>query len=142
MAERIRVAGGMHSKAPGKRAAIRAIQNGESFLYAVTTRQGAIKIGVSIDVALRISTNIRFGGTERILAFAPGSFDDEQAIHDSLADFALPFSREYYYPTDEVIAVVQEIESRFDLHRHDDAAFGDLLRIAAIADALVARRSA
>lgn len=128
---------GMHSKAPGKRAALRAIQQGESFLYCLSTRQGALKIGISRDVAARIGSGIRFGGTDRLLAFRPGGYQQEQEIHDGLAAFALPYEREYYYPTDEVVDVAYWMADHFDISRLTSGDFPDLCGIARVADALV-----
>ena len=138
MAESISLAGGMHSKAPSKRAALQAIQQGESFIYCLTTRQGAIKFGVSRNVALRIGTSVKFGGTQRLLAFRPGTLEQEQAIHDRLAPFALPFCREYYYPTNEVINVAYEIAAHFDLSRLTSRDFPDIQQIVPVAEAIVA----
>lgn len=137
MSEVIRRAVGMYSKAPGKRAAIRAIQQGEPFLYCLSTRQGAMKIGISRDVALRVGSHIKFGGTDRLLAFRPGTYEQEQEIHDRLAPFALPYEREYFYPTDEVIDVAYSLAEHFDISRLTSTDFPDLLGIAKVADALV-----
>lgn len=131
--------GGMHSKAPGKRAAIAAIQNGEPFLYGLTTRQGAVKIGISTNIGLRLG-NIGYGGTDRLLAFRPGDRTEEQAIHNQLAPYALPYEREYYYPTNEVMEVVMEIAAHFPLYRPESSDFPDLHEIAEVVELIVASR--
>jgi predicted GIY-YIG superfamily endonuclease len=128
---------GMCSKRPGRRAALRAIQLGEPFLYCLSTRQGALKFGISRDVAMRIGSHIKFGGTDRLLAFRPGTLAEEQAIHERLAPYALPYEREYFYPTDEVMDVAYEMAEHFDLSRLTSSDFPDLHQIARVADALV-----
>lgn len=139
MSERIRTPGGMHSKAPGKRAAIAAIQNGQPFLYCLSTRQGAVKIGISVNVGLRLG-NIGYGGTDRLLAFRPGTRAEEQAIHDDLMEYALPYEREYYYPTNEVIGVAIAMSEHLNLYRPEAADFPGLHTIADVVERLVAHR--
>lgn len=79
-------------------AMLRLLQHGDSYVYALLTRHGALKIGVSKDLAQR-KTSIDFGGVDRFLAFVPGTYDDEQAIHATMAaDVRIGTRREYYYP--------------------------------------------
>lgn len=74
------------------------IQRGEPHVYAMLTRDGAIKIGISGDLMQR-KRSIAFGGCERFLGFVPGDYEDERAIHAAIPDdVRLPGRREYYYP--------------------------------------------
>lgn len=127
-------------KSISRRRAVAGIQQGEPFIYCLTTRQGAVKIGISRDVGVRLG-NIGYGGTERLLAFRPGTLEQEQDIHDRLAPYALPFEREYYYPTDEVIEVAYWIGEHFDISRLTTTDFPDLHQIAQVVNALVATRA-
>lgn len=124
-------------KTISRRSAVAAIQQGEPFIYCLSTRQGAVKIGLSRNVGVRLG-NIGYGGTDRLLAFRPGTLEQEQDIHDRLAPYALPFEREYYYPTDEVIEVAYWVGEHFDISRLTTTDFPDLHQIAAVVDALVA----
>lgn len=133
---------GTISNRPSRVEAIRAMQQGEPYIYCLTTGFGAMKIGISRDVARRCSSGIRYGRIDRLLAFRPGSLAEEQAIHDRLAPFALPYEREYYYPTNEVIDVAYWVAEHFDLSRLTSGDFPDLARIAPIAEAMVAARAA
>jgi len=90
--------------------AVRALQNGRSMLYAFRLADGIIKIGCSRDVARRINA---YPGAD-ILAFRFGDFEDEQALHRSLAA-SVARGREYYHPTPEVLAVVNEMRADFRL---------------------------
>ena len=48
-------------------------------------------------------------------AFRFGDYDDEQAVHRSLAAQRIEGKREYYHPTPEVLAVVNEMRSDLGL---------------------------
>lgn len=79
------------------------IQRGESFTYALLTKHGAVKIGITRNLARR-KTAMAYGGFDHFLAFAPGDFDDELAIHHAMPDdVRLPGRREYYYPLYEFV---------------------------------------
>jgi hypothetical protein len=79
------------------------IQRGESFVYALVTRDGAVKIGVSRNLYRR-KTHMALGGFDHFLAFAPGEYADEQNIHNAMQDdVRIPGMREYYYPLHEHI---------------------------------------
>lgn len=101
---------GMHSGAISQNDILRVIQSGETFVYAMLTRQGALKIGVSKNLAQR-KTSIGFGGFERYLAFHPGDYAVEQTIHLAMsADIRIGTHREYYYPVwDLVLPTVNQM---------------------------------
>lgn len=101
---------GARSGRISQNAILRVLQQGESYVYALLTRHGAIKIGVSKDLAQR-KTSIDYGGVERFLAFTPGTYDDEQAIHDAMADdVRIGTRREYYYPVwHEVLPPINQL---------------------------------
>ena len=84
---------------------LRELQQGQPLVYAIETREGAIKIGVTNDLAMRKRT-IKFGGTRRILAFKPGDLSVERGIHSTLDECRIFGTREYYYPAAEVLAAV------------------------------------
>lgn len=86
--------------------ALRAI--GE-VVYAVRVGD-VVKIGHTTNLAAR---RWRLGATE-VLAFQPGTYDDEQALHAALVEH-LHHGREWYYPTPGVMAVVNEMRERLGL---------------------------
>lgn len=93
--------------------AIRALQAvAGSLIYAVRTRDGLIKIGVTTNFMVRSQGII--GGVDEVLAFKAGTRDDEQAIHRSLAGHT-SHGREYYYPTRAVLKVVNEMRGALGL---------------------------
>ncbi len=71
-------------------------------IYFAQMRDGLIKIGYTSDLRQR-----RYGWEQgsRVLAFRYGTLDDEQLIHQGLAD-SRAYGREWYHPTDEVMAEV------------------------------------
>lgn len=100
--------------------ALRALTAGvESVLYAVRLPDGVIKIGCTTDLATR-RLSYRDG---EILAFIPGTFADEKAIHKTLAPH-VAWGREWYRPAPAVIAVVNEMRAHFNLEPlpYEDAA--------------------
>lgn len=99
---------GLVSKRVSQRWILEAIQRGDSFVYALVTREGAIKVGVSTQLAQR-KGNIGFGGTKHYLAYQPGTLDDERDLHARLAPHRIFGTREYYYPTPEVLPVINEM---------------------------------
>ena len=93
--------------------ALDALQHGESMLYAMRVDDGLIKIGCSRDIAKR-----RQWLVGEILALKPGDFDDEREIHRSLTAH-VHHGREWYNPTPEVLAVVNELRRYFKLQPID-----------------------
>lgn len=93
---------------------LRELQQDEQYIYAILTREGAIKIGITTDLATR-KRGIKFGGTRRILAFRPGDIVMERDIHASLSDHRIYGVREYYYPVPGVIAKVNWMCESFGL---------------------------
>ena len=90
--------------------AIRAMTNGESVVYALRLLDGTIKIGCTRDLPKRRTAYDR----SEILAFRFGSLEDEQAIHAALVPHRAR-GREYYHPTPEVLAVINDMRSDFNL---------------------------
>lgn len=80
-----------------------------SVVYACRLPDGVIKIGHTGDLATRTRA---IGG--ELLAFVPGTFDDEHAIHARLADH-VHHGREWYFPTPGVLAVVNEMRARLGM---------------------------
>lgn len=79
-------------------AILRMIQQDDRHVYALLTRDGAIKIGVTWQLDAR-KYHIAFGGVQQYLGFIPGDYADEQDIHNAMADdVRIPGHREYYYP--------------------------------------------
>ena len=86
-----------------KSPSLRALQAGERVVYAMRLPDGVIKIGCCKDLANRSS--MLHG---QILGFRFGDFEDEKAIHATLVKHRAR-GREYYRPTPEVMAVVNEL---------------------------------
>jgi len=83
-------------------------QFGNGLLYAVRFPDGTIKIGHTVRIAERLTQLIsEGGGRPEVLAIKAGTVEDEQALHDSLAAHVRR-GREWYNPTPEVIALVNE----------------------------------
>lgn len=87
-------------------AALRALG---AVVYAVRVGD-VIKIGHTTDLANRVSGL----HADEVLAFAPGTYDDEQELHARLTEH-LHHGREWYYPTPAVLAVVNEMRERLGL---------------------------
>lgn len=87
---------------------IRALQSLGPLIYAVRTKDGLVKIGVTTDLIERMK-HIK-GGTAELLALKPGTMADEQAIHRSLKGHASE-GREYYLPTPSVLRVVNTMRA-------------------------------
>jgi len=81
-------------------------------IYCIRLDDGCIKIGWTEDLAARKRS---FGkGWQRILAVTPGTLEDEKELHVVLAA-SLARGREYYHPTAEVMAVVNDMRRRVGL---------------------------
>ena len=93
----------------GQKAALHALQQGRTMLYAMRLRDGLIKIGITADVAQR-----RMQLRGEILGFTFGDLADELAIHHALAAH-VHHGREWYNPTPEVMAVVNGMRENFGL---------------------------
>ena len=91
---------------------IRALTgDAETVIYAIQLADGVIKIGCTSDLATR---RISYGADSVILAFLPGDFADEKAIHKSLAEHTAR-GREWYKPVPAVLDVVNEMRDHFHL---------------------------
>lgn len=93
----------------GRREAIMAIQGGRPMIYAARVEDGLIKVGCSTDIYRRMA---QLHGD--LLGFRFGDMDEEREIHASLAAH-VHHGREWYYPTLEVIAFVNELRQSFGL---------------------------
>lgn len=82
----------------------------QSVLYAIRLGDGTIKIGCSAHIRQRRNW---IQGTE-ILAITHGDLDDEAAIHESLVQH-VSHGLEWYHPTPEVIATVNEMRAQLNL---------------------------
>lgn len=78
-------------------------------IYAAEVK-GLIKIGHSTKVRRRLIEL----QPERLLAFRPGSRSDELSLHRQLAPHCAR-GREWYHPTPEVMAVVNEMRNELGL---------------------------
>jgi len=79
-------------------------------VYAVRLPDGIVKIGHTTNLARRLNRL----QAEEVLAFKPGTYEDEQAIHDRLVEH-VAHGREYYRPVPAVIAVVNELRAHFGM---------------------------
>lgn len=89
-------------------AALKALR-GTSWLYAMRVPGGFIKIGYSANLEHRVR---QLHG--EIVALTPGEREQEMDLHRQLADH-VHHGREYYLPTPEVMAVVNEWRERWNL---------------------------
>ncbi len=92
--------------------ALRAYCNGQSVVYAVQFPDGIIKIGCTGDLATRLSAFQADKGA--LLGFRFGEYEDEQALHASLKAHVAR-GREWYHPAPEVLAVVNDMRTAFNL---------------------------
>ena len=90
--------------------ALRGLQGDGLILYAVRCPDGVIKIGATGDVARRL----KHIDHAEILALRYGTRADELAIHHSLKAHR-HHGREWYHPTPEVLAVVNDMRDDFGL---------------------------
>ena len=91
--------------------AIAALTAGRSVVYAMRLPGDTIKIGCSRNLASRRRC---VHADAEILGFMFGEYDDEQAIHAALRS-SRERGREYYRPTPEVLAVVNQMRDEFNL---------------------------
>lgn len=80
-------------------------------VYAARLRDGMIKIGWSAHLYRRLE---RLGGGTQLLGFQYGTYEDEQAIHKTLTEHRSR-GREYYHPSLEVMAVVNQMRTGLGL---------------------------
>lgn len=90
------------------------------------TRASALRALGPVVYAVRVGPLIKIGHTanlarrfnelhaDEVLAFVPGTTSDEQAIHDELTEHAHR-GREWYRPTNEVLAVINGMRDRLGL---------------------------
>jgi hypothetical protein len=90
-------------------------------VYAARLTDGAVKIGWTEHFGSRLRWLKSYTGQDvELLAFRLGTYDDEQAIHASLLDHRASGSqyanaREYYNPTPEVLAVVNQMRESLNM---------------------------
>ncbi|MDG4784339.1 hypothetical protein O7626_00430 [Micromonospora sp. WMMD1102] len=81
---------------------------GTEVIYAIRCPDGLIKVGHTADLASRRRA---YGSDPSIvLAVRPGTLAEEQAIHVRLRP-SVAHGQEYYHPTPEVLAFVNEIRT-------------------------------
>lgn len=90
----------------------RALRNLGPVVYALRLDDDIIKIGYTTDLVDRERTVRRQGNstTSELLAVMLGTYNDEQALHARLEPFRA-HGIEYYHPTPEVLAVVNEMRA-------------------------------
>lgn len=82
-----------------------------SVVYAARLADGTVKIGWTENFEHRLAWLKGYVKQDvELLAFKLGTYEDEQAIHASLTDH-LDHAREYYKPTPEVMAVVNDMRA-------------------------------
>jgi hypothetical protein len=105
---------GMRSRRPSQTWLLGLIQRDEPFVYALQTRENAIKVGCTGDLMQRKRT-IGFGGSAHFLGFMPGDFEVERALHERLGGHRIPGSLEYYYPHHGILPVLNEMRAWMNL---------------------------
>jgi hypothetical protein len=93
---------------------LQEIQQGEQWVYAILTREGAIKIGITTDLAQR-KRGIRFGGPRKIMGFCPGDLQLERDIQAAVEDHRIYGTREYFYPRKPVLAKANWMRAYWDI---------------------------
>jgi hypothetical protein len=88
-------------------------------VYAARLTDGTVKIGHTEHFGDRLRWLRCYTGQDiELLAFRRGTFEDEQAIHAALVEYRVEIterSREYYSPTPEVMAVVNEMRGELGM---------------------------
>lgn len=87
-----------------------------SVIYAARLDDGTIKIGWTRHFGhrLRMLKHAVKQDVE-LIAFRFGDFEDEQAIHAGLIPHRIEGKQEFYRPTPEVLAVVNEMRESLNL---------------------------
>jgi len=87
-----------------------------SIVYAARLADGTVKIGWTqhLHDRLRYLKHHDGQGVE-MLAFRFGTYDDEQAIHAGLVAHRIEGRREYYHPTADVLAIVNQMRTDLGL---------------------------
>lgn len=80
-------------------------------VYAVRLADGIIKIGWSQRMMKRLE---RYGKGADLLAAFPSSLEHERVIHSRLREYRA-HGREYYHPTPEVMAEVNQLRALSNL---------------------------
>lgn len=85
-------------------------------VYAARLDGGIVKMGHTARLGDRLRYLRHHAGSDsvEILAFAPGTEADEQAIHGRLSEH-LARGREYYHPVPEVMAEVNALRARLGM---------------------------
>jgi hypothetical protein len=84
-------------------------------VYAARLADGTIKIGWTERFDLRLHWLKHHAEQDlELLAFRVGTYEDEQAIHASLVEH-LDHAREYYRPTPEVLAVINQMRESLNM---------------------------
>lgn len=92
-----------------RRAFFEALAEVGEVIYVIRCPDGLIKIGHTTNLRDR---RRQFDSDPRaILAVVPGTYEEEQAIHDGLRDFCAR-GREFYYPAPEILAFVNDIREQ------------------------------
>jgi hypothetical protein len=87
-----------------------------SVVYAARLADGTIKIGWTETFHDRMRYLKCYDGQDvELLAFLPGGHSDEQAIHAGLVAHRIEGRREYYHPTADVLAVVNDMRTSLRL---------------------------
>lgn len=87
-----------------------------SVVYAARLEDGTIKIGWTRHFGHRLRMLKHAVGQDvELLAFRGGDYDDEQAIHRTLVPHRLQGKREFYHPTAEVLAVVNDMRADLNM---------------------------
>lgn len=89
-----------------KRSKVQAARAFGPAMYAFLFPEGYIKIGWSSDLPQR-RTNLG-ASWDNLLALKRGTIDDERRLHRRIDDRHRHHGIEYYYPTPEIIAMLNE----------------------------------
>ena len=74
-------------------------------VYYIRTSDDLIKIGFTRNL---LSRHANFGGWERVLAITPGTYADEQELHDRFRAYVAR-GKEYYHPVPPILDHIDEI---------------------------------
>ncbi len=73
------------------------------YVYFLKRRDGAIKIGTSVDVSGRIKYHASKHGYLLFLGSIPGSFSTEQSLHDKFIEHRIDKREEWFSPAPELM---------------------------------------